>query len=914
MSVTEQSIPFTQQTMNVAGNGNTTIAAGGDVNLGDTIVQEAREVFFRHDPDSIHVEDAPEAAGKLAELLGRQTLLVLGGAYEDKATIARQVARLLAESVGGADSGAERPRELLEWNRTADFDGLLLALKAETPAMVLLTDLLPQHVAYNLRRLKGAAVSARHHVVATTEVPRAAWKLDPDEELCWKELAADELFDPAKLVSELVREVVAARASLPDGVLREEDEPELTSLGGVTLYELAARLRTPANVAVFVPQLVAAAASADGSLDADAVRDLADAASSESRRVEKWFHTVLRPEEQLLALGLAFFDRLPDDQFFAALERWVGHIRASRDPWLRAYDYSDLDNLQTFFRLVGGDVAGSRVESRWPDLRRVVFQAAWRSHRRQLLAALPVITELVVESADAGRSDWELYGSADRRYQLQRSVGDALSDVGLISVASAETALVRLASEGSAEVQAVAARAVARWREHGGDEQLFALLERWQNDRRIRALVDGFLAGRPADRKRGIQAHLNATIAIAVGFAARYDPPGHLAPKLVALVERLGADRNRLVRSRFTKFTLPAVVASHLAQLRPALREMARHADLAQALGASLAGAYAIDPDEVVRTLQAWHAECDSTRPQELDPRLVTPRDGLLMVLAATYGALAYDDGGPISAGAGFGRLRDILARERHPKVRGAVLTAIARQAFDRFQHVEPMLQQLVPHLPLQERGKVVNVLVEVYRRQRAALEGGDDEVEIGGRRYAVWLSSGRPLTSVETAMIRWARSPAIPASQAIGLQASVAFAQAIDQPEIDEIARLRAERREQAEVDDAARIVNAPVHVAAMQPGWYTGTFVPWLATLSVPEHRAAVSGLLPEALAQNAASPGSLGFLLDRWERLRGEKAAKALAGALRSAMSWHGTAWLALAFGWLLAVALLLSLLLR
>jgi hypothetical protein len=897
------------QDLEVQGDWNTIGVAGHDVIMGDQYVVEAGADFFRHDLEAIRLEGAPLATSAIADRLRRQPLLVLGGSYEDKPTIARQAARLLAETRAGGAPSAAGARPVLEWNRGNDFEGLLLALRAEEKrAVVLLTGILPRHVGYDLRRLSEAAATAGHAVLATTDVPRSAWKMLPDEEGFWQDLPVDRLFDVSTLASVLVTRLDAVRTSLPEGALLEAREPDLTLLGGVTLRDLAARLHTPANVAVFVQQYAAAAAA--GPLTPEDVADLAVAASSEGRRVEKWFHTVLDRHEQLLALGLAFFDGLADDQFFGALERWVAQVREHRDPSLRAYDYGDLDNLESFFTLVGGDAGGTRIEGRWPDLRRALFRAAWRSHRRQVLAALPLVTGLVMESADGAEKDPELYGSADRRYQIRRSVGEALSDVGLMSVASVETALVRLAAEGSPEVQTVAARAMARWREHGADAQLFALFDRWQGDRRIHGMVRDFLAGRPNQKKRGIAAHLDATIAIAVGYAAQYDRPGHLAPQLTALIERFGADRNRYVRSRF-RATLPLVVSAHLAQLRPVLREMARNVDLAGTLAESLARACATHPRQVERTLQEWHAECDAARPQTFDLRQVAPREALLMVLALTYGELTYEGGGPLTVEAGFYRLRDILAKEGHPRVRSAVLAAIGRQARSRFATVEPMLQRMVAGVTSHERDEIVRILVGVYREQRAGLEGGEEEVHVGGRRYPVWLESGRPLTAVERAMIRWTRSPDHPVAQAVALQASIAFAQAVDRPEAVQVASIQAEQLQAQAADEAPRVVNAPLRAVALQPGWYTGTFVPWLATRSAPEHRAAVAGLLPEALAQGATNPAGLQFVLARWERLRGEPAAGELAERLRSAMSWHGSAGMLLVFGGFFALVVLLAL---
>src|SRR5205085_2873750 len=121
---------------------------------------------------------------------------------------------------------------------------------------------------------------------------------------------------------------------------------------------------------------------------------------------------------------------------------------------------------------------------------------------------------------------------------------------------------------------------------------------------------------------------------------------------------------NRLVRERFSSYTLPQVVSRHLAQLRELLHRLAPNVALTRAIGAALAYASRTVPDEVAATLNAWHAECAASRPPTFDPRRVTARDARLMVLAYTYGELPYDEGAPLTAEAGFARLKEMLARE----------------------------------------------------------------------------------------------------------------------------------------------------------------------------------------------------------------------------------------------------------
>jgi hypothetical protein len=879
----------------VSGSGSTAIAVGGDFVVGETHVHSAAEEFVLYDLASIPAESAPRSAPALAARVRVQRVLVLAGNYEDKPLVARHVAARLARDAVSA------PPELLEWGGGPDLDSLLRGLRRrKAPAVVMLPRIEPRQVDWRLSRLRDETVALGHFVVATTDLPAATWHLGGEDRGFWHELAEDDLFDPAKLVTALIDELERVRETLPARLLAEDEAAaELSKLRGVTLREIAGRLRTPANVSMFVDLLAQCAAA--GEVDAAAVERLLQEVTSPRRRVEKWFEAQ-DADAQLLVLGLSLFEGLADDQFFAALERWVAHIRANRDPRLRAFDYSDAARLEGFFQPVVTEGRSIRYEPRWPGQRRFVFSAAWKSHRRQLLNALSVLTGLAAESADGRGTDLELYGSPARRWQIRRAATEALGEMGLLSAEAVEPALLRLASDEDLDVQEVAASAAALWRRHGEDEQFFALLRRWQRDSRIRAVVESLLTGRGERRNFGPQAQIRSTIALAVGVAAGYDPPNQLRPELVTVLQELAADPNELVRERFASFTLPQVVALHLEQLRGTLHGLARYVGLTHAIGAALAYAARTVPEGVVATLNAWHAECARSRPATVDPRRVTRRDALLMVLAFTYGELTYDDGGPLTADAGFARLKEILAREAHPRVRSAVVIAMSRQAAKRFARVEPMLQQLVEEVTPEERDEVVRLLTDVYLDQRRALGEGDGTFERGGKRYPIWIGRARPLTDVEGAMMRWLGDAQHPAAQRIAVQATLSFVEALDGAETSEAARRHAERLRRAEEDDDRRIDGTPVHVA-VRSGWYTGWLVPWLATHSEPELFPVIRGLLPEALAQNTSRPVTLNFTLGRWEAMEGNDATTAIARRLRSAMVWQTGAW------WLLGVALLL-----
>ncbi|MDV3348985.1 hypothetical protein QGP82_09810 [Leptothoe sp. LEGE 181152] len=104
-----------------------------------------------------------------------------------------------------------------------------------------------------------------------------------------------------------------------------------------------------------------------------------------------WYYNQLNQREQLLAISLSFFDGLFDDQFFAAIEILVTNVWKNRDANLKALDYCDLDNLRSYFEFIDTDDQKTLVKLRFPKQRFTCLKIAWKSHRRQILAALPVL-------------------------------------------------------------------------------------------------------------------------------------------------------------------------------------------------------------------------------------------------------------------------------------------------------------------------------------------------------------------------------------------------------------------------------------------------------------------------------------------------------------------------------------------
>ena len=394
------------QSVSVSGEGHAVATVAGDMEgdivLTSTVVQERETEFVpipleRFEPPGF---PSPRNISELVGVVRHHSLLVMGGSNEiAKDDLARHVAWYLSEELQDPDAD-DGSIPIVEWRRIPNPPSLGVTLRTKTnPTIFIIPQVEPQDVRYDLVSIQKAAVHGQHCVIISTDTPFASWKLDPGvKSTFWYELPDEDLWGSKDLANALIEALIDAKETLPPGLLGDDPEPGQPFVGNLLYQSIAERLRTPGNVAAFVRLLRAETEP----LEEPIVLNLVERAQGDEHTLKQWYHTQLNPCEQLLALGLSLLDGLFDDQFFAALEFLVGQVWRQRDPSLRALDYNDLDNLGNFFKSFepqtrfsdDGDSSSAyvpRIQVRSPELRRRLLRVAWQSHRRRILATLPVL-------------------------------------------------------------------------------------------------------------------------------------------------------------------------------------------------------------------------------------------------------------------------------------------------------------------------------------------------------------------------------------------------------------------------------------------------------------------------------------------------------------------------------------------
>lgn len=940
-----------QQRIEVSGSGNAALAlgqVGGDVRIGHVgnVQVVAETQFFDLDVDQLRSESwlEPRAAQQLVGLLDEHRVLILAGSLGDKGECARDLAYLLGRRLCG--NGGARPAVRERW-RGQEPQRLESALRGDGPTILLLTEISKSQVAgYGLDKLASLLRDRNGYAIITTECSRAQWDIEAGSQqaLLWQELSWQVYYGHAELSGYLQRLLIGSDLPVPEGLLPDGPEGVLL-IEGLSLAVAAEKLKSPMRAVQFVDALLKGYTVPS----LESIRSKLAELAGDAAAIHQWYEQ-FEPRDQLLAVGLVLLDGLPDDLLFAGLELLVESTWRGTDPLLAQFDYHDLSRFAAYFKETQVDGGFVRIESGSRDNRRNILEAAWRNQRRRLLATLPALTEMIRVSASkpppsaaggqkseppaqqvprdsvsVGRSAARALGrTTGGSVQLHQVLVESLSLIGLLSIEVVEPYLLDLAADPSENVQHLVAAALAAWRAESKDRRLFELLRRWWSE----ACDVGDSGSRIARAERlgsDPWAAVRAAVALAIGYAAQYDGVDDLAVPLHDLLAQLMIDPHPRVRGVVESFTLSRVVAWHFLQLEPLLRTRALAVtDYIAAVARGAAAACEMRPETCLPILDSWRARARAERPGAGGG--ATTREILLATVALTWGYIHCDEEQPrLSAAVVTSKLRSLVTEESHPFVRHHAFFAIEIQTQRNYALAAQLLQALLARVSLADRPAMIELAVRTYLYQRHQFESGDRRIEVGGRSYAVWTESARPLTGLEASLYSWILDDSRPVAQ----QLAVDIFTALSDTDLDrEERRLRLSATSYSAASPAATAVIpghpvaagvAPAQTRRLGPLGHLAVLLaaprkPLLRPLLKPllaevvfewRRRPARAGTpkTPPRVAQDIVGDERIAALLARWGEVR-NAATNAIAAYLRRALSIYRWRW-----GLVLAAALLL-----
>lgn len=800
---------------------------------------------------------------------------------------------------------------ILEYSPRADQPGsgeqafdLERQLKSlHTPTILVFPEATREHLGWDLAAVARTASEGFHYILASTDVAEAQFQLQASERVFWRSVGFDGLYDGAFLEQSLLEGLATLRPRLPH-LLHRPSRPEEELVKGRTVREIAGELRSPANIAAMLQSFADLPQGAS-------VSEL-NACIEEARRYDligalrRWYQGLSR-REQLLALGLCLFDKSPETQLFAALQELITDVWQLRDGPTPILDHLDLASLHVFFQFVEIGPYSVRVEGALSQQRQMLLLIALESHRRHLQRALPWLVALIKQSVAQGASRQELYGPESQRAHLRATLGEALSETGLLARDITQPALLALVADRRDPIHVLLARALAAWEIRGHGERLLRMLQQWQRDPQHASLVRAMLSPESGPAAESPETLLRAASLLVVTYTIRASRPGNVAVEYWNLLIQLAADQTPKVRHYLVDYTLRMLLPAYIDQLGPLLRSLVLRVDLRIAVCQKLATAYRVRPLEVAQVMQGWVDEGLAADISSTSFRMPEPAEELLAAVVLTLSDLPLTEvSGPLSAARILQIAEQILQHVHHRAIRLTVFTTVFRLA----NQDSRALQRFLAGVREAEYSQVLQLLTESYIEQRRSL--GDhskpDLVRpVAGQPTPLWWEEvRRPRTPSEVMLRTMLIRPADSRLRFLAFQAFLSFTEHFDTAVKRELrkAREEAERRRTRPFEQQAAAPQTTTQSMSepavpseptqtyQDANFYRDELVPLLATRKYPQCRESVRELLPLAQIYHRNNPELLDLRLELWEQGGGDLAA--LADCLRQALELANQAW--------------------
>lgn len=839
---------------------------------------------------------APQRIAALhARVVERRLLILHPQADVPSAALARQVARATHKGLEAA------PGALFE------FTGLPLGIQRfdlvdaierfADPSVFLVLDASRQVLGWDLSRLLMALERYGQCLIAVADAPKPTWHLGQAEGRFWQEVDTAGLFNAIGLRQTFDELLRTEGHLLPTGLKHEWTTQ--STLGGLSGAELRSRLHTPVTIRAFFQALPALA----GQVSTETIGVVIEQVRRQPLKgaLGSWFHERLSRHDQLIALGTALFSGLREDLFFIHLQRLLVEAWGLRELDGRLLDRADLKPAQAFFTANVSRPTRVQIESRYPELRRVLLELVAQDFSRHLSQAAVWMVDFLRQSVLPGVSQREGLEQQTQRSSVRRAIDEALSDLGRLRLDLVEQPLLALVGDQRGELPIHVARIVARWHAQGDTARVADLLQRWATEREPVEAVRAWLKRDGDAAKSDPGDALRACRLLICTYAARLDPPGKLAPILLTQLETLTDEAGPRLRRAWREYGLPMLVPLHLQALAVTLGRLTRADELRAELVKQLLALYATRYQQVGALVGDWIELAESAVPHQAGAPLASA-DTILIAIAELLRQLPPDEVCGIAQPELAAAILDRIARQpRHSAVYEAVMVARIRRSYLN----EALLLGLPATLQPGDEQRTVELLAELYLDERAAQPEGDAALAWAGRVIPVRLSGGRPLTTVERAIQSWLLRSQNAGAARLALLVGLEQVHALGQREAQFV-------REQLKAAAAMPPLALPLAMPAQPPSplsseppaaveprsFFCDDVVPTLLTLDAPGLRPVIAALLPVARQLQQSSPDDLSFLLQVTWRTQGAKLAQ-VATLLEAALVLCAQGWFGLRF---------------
>ena len=822
-------------------------SAGGDIHITEVYTDDIAEGFadINTDAYSEAYYTQPAFAPVLMQQLADRRLLILsGGSGFDKNEFARHIAFLQLQESPGI--------EVKEWRASEDDEDILKNIREKSgTTLFIIPDCVPQHVAHDVAQLAAIVRQHQHFVILTTDLSQATWQ-QPEAivKLYWYEIPASNIYSGATLSQYLARRINANRTlfGIP---LETEVNVDTLFAGPHSPLLLSKNFDSPEQINFFL--VLMEADHSDKLLEEKIAQAIFTIKDKSETLVTKWYRS-LSSTERLIALGAAMLDGLFDDQFFAVMQHIVNDFWHYRDNRLQSLDYCDLDFLLNFFSFEVFDDGRQLLVCKFPGQRAEIIRAAWQSNKRHILSAFGTLTALAGSSSAgaAGRiSHPEINGTRERGKRLRAVAAETISDIGIVSLQTAEPKLVELAASADQTTRRITAKAMARWRAFGKDEQMYETLSRWQK------------------RSNNVR----STAVFTLAYAAEYDGPGQLDQRIINLLDNASGDP--AVRGPM-KDILQKLIESHLTVIQNDLRDyFAVEPEYSDVITGCIAQLYNNHPHEIKTLLEDWLNSCSDQVSLSNRRNALTYRDNRLVLILRIYRSLSYGSNNDVITLSYVWSLLDRLhSQEQRAGMRAFILETaaymIGTQPEQAIGHIEPVFKKL----GIEGRQVLIHSIGRVYLYQRAALQGGHYVVQAHNLQIPVWWNAPRPITEIENVLYGWLTGSNSFAREVATL-AFVEFAVLLDrdEPQLIQVAiqtavvQQQEQNRRQQEDEQRRRMEAAVVYPVMPELSLWTQLKIFFWLIFCPQEEKLVLKEVMNVLLMYRKTNPAYLAVLIQRW-----------------------------------------------
>lgn len=732
--VVQDGVQAVQQLSNVVQGGISKI--GGNVTIGNTNIHknskpaDKNEIFFQEVEVNELLNDDyyfPKFSKNIHRRWINQRIIFIGGNYNFNN--GSFIKHLSAQIATKKDS-----YEIKEGFEISNINSLVKAIeKAKNATVFVFNQIEPSNIAYQVLKLKRLLENKNHYLIIGTDKPLQSWHFPENfDHTFWFDVPETDIYD-----------ILVLHEKLETELSNKNIELEISSM------PIAKEFSTIEQIELFTELL-----SREKKKNSSTIVKLIEQIVKNNLTISQWFYS-LNPRNKLIAIGLTLLDGLFEEQFFASMQKMIDEGEYFKS--IGALDYFDLSLLMNYFKIENNKIVGIL-----DNQKRELLTVAWKSHRRHIIATLPILVQMVEDSVYQQSSNWELYETKYKRQILRNKISEILSEIGLISEKIIEPSLLRLAAQRHIGIHTVVAKAIARWIVAGQENKVFELLERWQASNQVATMVKKYIS----NKEDNPETYVEATVVLTLGYAAQYYNVGQLNNKIISLLKDALHTSSSLVEMKLQE-TIERVTSYHPKQMENVLfKKFLKRPNFIPYAAFGLATAYNRGySTEVKDILNKWDKSLD----EEPKKRTSSTRnklyfeDKILCTISLIYKYLDYninynnekpmlDAASPfISIQEAYQKLDAIRTKYHQADVRGVTLDS---QLYLIELNIKLRGQENLNYLTnvsFAERRNMVNLYIERYFEERKPLKGGKFTAIINETKIFIWENAEeRPKTEIE--------------------------------------------------------------------------------------------------------------------------------------------------------------------